>query len=99
MENWQKDYPTFTDFSEADLDENNSFKKMAKFIENDKSVVDFGCATGYFAQLLGQKGCTVTGVEINSNAAKVAEQYCEQVIVADLDFTVLTDILPEQAFV
>ena len=98
MENWQKDYPTFTDFSEADLEENNSFKKMAKFIENDKFVVDFGCATGYFAQLLGQKGCIVTGVEINPNAAKVAEQYCEQVIVADLDFTALTDILPEQAF-
>jgi glycosyltransferase involved in cell wall biosynthesis/2-polyprenyl-3-methyl-5-hydroxy-6-metoxy-1,4-benzoquinol methylase len=95
---WQKDYPLITDLSEAGLDENNSFKKMASLIEDDKHVVDFGCATGYFAQLLTQKGCTVTGVEINADAAEVARQYCKDVIVADLDFVTLTDILPSQAF-
>jgi O-antigen biosynthesis protein len=97
--NWQKDYPTTTDLSEERLNENNSFKKMLQFIgHNNQHVIDFGCATGEFAQLLTKRGCTVTGVENNLNAAKVAEQYCEKVIVADLDFTTLVDILPCNAF-
>ncbi len=96
--NWQKDYPTTTDLSEERLNENNSFKKMLQFIGHNQHVIDFGCATGEFAQLLTKRGCTVTGVETNLNAAKVAEQYCEKVIVADLDFTTLVDILPYNAF-
>ncbi len=96
--NWQKDYPVIADLSKVESDENSSYNKMARFVGHDKYVVDFGCATGYFAQLLTQKGCTVVGVEINPNAAKIAEQYCEKVIVADLDFISLADILPFQTF-
>jgi len=33
------------------------------------------------------------GIEINPDAAKVAELYCEQVIVADLDFVSVTELL------
>ncbi|HCF26081.1 MAG TPA: methyltransferase type 11, partial [Cyanobacteria bacterium UBA11049] len=71
---------------------------MLRLVGEGKRVIDFGCATGYFSQLLTKKGCTVTGVEINPEAAKVAEQYCEQIIVADLDFVSVTAILPKQAF-
>ena len=48
--------------------------------------------------MLSAKGCTITGVEINANAAKLAEQYCTKVIVADLDFTPLDEILSGQTF-
>jgi len=34
------------------------------------------------------------GIEINPDAAKVAELYCEQVIVADLDFVSLLKCCP-----
>ncbi len=96
--NWKKDYPLATNLSEIELSEHHSLSKMFRLVGENKRVLDFGCATGYFAQLLTKKGCTVTGIEINSDAAKVAEQYCEQVIVADLDLVSLTEILPERSF-
>jgi O-antigen biosynthesis protein len=95
---WQKDYPSISNLSEAASDDNSSYNKMAQFIGQNQYVVDFGCATGYFPQLLGQKGCKVVGVEVNPVAAKAAEQYCDQVFVADLDFTPITDFLPTQTF-
>jgi O-antigen biosynthesis protein len=95
---WQKDYPSITDLSQVASDDNSSYNKMSQFIEGNQHVVDFGCATGYFSQLLTQKGCSVTGVEINPAAAKIAEQYCEKVIVADLDFISVAEILPSQTF-
>ena len=90
-----KNYP---DLEESLLDENSSLAKMLGLIGNNKQVVDFGCATGYFAQLLAQQQCIVTGVEINPKAAKVAEQYCQAVIVADLDFVSVKEILPHRQF-
>lgn len=93
-----KDYPLVLDLLEADLDENSSLKKMLRLVGDNKRVIDFGCATGYFGKLLSQRGCKVVGVEVNSQAAKIAEKYCDQVIVADLDFLALVDILPPQEF-
>ena len=91
----EKDYPSILNPSEVNLDDNSSLKKMLRLVGENTRVIDFGCATGYFAQLLTSKGCQVTGVEVNSKAASVAEQYCQQVIVADLDFVSISDILPE----
>ena len=96
--NDQKSYHLISNISENDLDDNNSLKKMLRLVGNNKRVIDFGCAVGDFAQMLTAKGCQVTGVEVNAKAAKVAEQYCEQVIVVDLDFVSLAEILPQQAF-
>ncbi|MBE9215522.1 class I SAM-dependent methyltransferase [Plectonema cf. radiosum LEGE 06105] len=91
----EKDYPLLVNLLETDLDENSSLKKMLRLIGENKRVIDFGCATGYFARLLTNRGCEVIGVEVNSKAAKIAEKYCEQVIIADLDFVSLNDILSE----
>lgn len=84
--------------SETELDDNSSLKKMLPLVGEFKQVVDFGCATGYFANLLRAKGCQVTGVEISPDAAKIAEQYCEKVIVTDLDFESIANLLPHQTF-
>jgi SAM-dependent methyltransferase len=48
-------------------------------------VLDLGCATGRLAELLVAQGCTVTGVELDPEAAKLAEQHCEKVVVANLE--------------
>ncbi|MBV6623515.1 MAG: class I SAM-dependent methyltransferase [Rivularia sp. (in: Bacteria)] len=93
---WEKDYPALENFLEKDLDENSSLKKMLRLIGEQKRVVDFGCATGYFARLLNNRGCEVVGVEINSKAAKVARNYCEEVIIADLDFVSLDEIFSDK---
>ncbi len=93
---WEKDYPLLVNLSETDLDNNSSLKKMLCLIGDNKRVIDFGCATGYFARLLSNRGCEVTGVEVNPKAANVAQKYCQEVIVADLDFVSVNDILSEQ---
>jgi O-antigen biosynthesis protein len=99
MENkWDKDYPLQEMASEAEIEDNNSLKKMLTLVGHQKKVVDFGCATGYFARLLAARECEVTGIEINEKAAAAAERFCSQVIVANLDFTPIQDILPEQTF-
>lgn len=95
---WQKNYPSTEEVTLESLDDNSSLKKMLDLVGEGKEVVEFGCATGYFSNLLQKKGCTVTGVEINVEAAKVAEKYCQQVIVADLDFVSVREILPVQKF-
>jgi glycosyltransferase involved in cell wall biosynthesis/2-polyprenyl-3-methyl-5-hydroxy-6-metoxy-1,4-benzoquinol methylase len=95
---WQKDYPIMPDLSEAELGENNSLVKTAQLVGENRKVIDFGCATGYLARLLNARGCQVTGLEINADAAKIAEQFCERVIVADLDYTTLSEILPDEKF-
>lgn len=96
--NWTKSYPLLEDIKEESLDNNSSLKKILNFVEENKQIIDFGCATGYLANLLSRKGCTVTGVEINPDAAKIAEEHCEEVIVADLDVVSVTEILPNKKF-
>ena len=71
---------------------------MLNFVGKGKRVVDFGCATGYLAKLLVDEGCSVVGVEINPNAAKAAERYCERVIIADLDYENIADIFGDEKF-
>jgi O-antigen biosynthesis protein len=95
---WVKNYPLLEERIDDVLGENSSLTKMSHFIGDNKRVLDFGCATGYFAHMLSQKGCVVTGLEINPDAAKVAEQHCQNVVVADLDFVSVLDVLPLQAF-
>lgn len=56
-----------------------------KKIEENSKVLDIGCAAGYFAKELQKKNCKTWGVEMNREAAKVAEKYCEQVVVLDLE--------------
>jgi O-antigen biosynthesis protein len=97
-EHIEKDYPLQANIEEESLDENNSLKKILRFVGENKRVIDFGCATGYLAKLLHKKGCIVTGVEINPEAAILAREHCEDVIVADLDFTSITEIFPLQKF-
>ncbi len=95
---WVKDYPSAEGLVEETLDENSSLKQVVRLVGKDKKVVDFGCATGYLASLLKQNGCIITGVEINPEAARVAEKHCRKVVVADLDFASVLDILHGESF-
>jgi O-antigen biosynthesis protein len=49
-------------------------------------VLEFGCATGYMSEVLGTRnGCTVTGIEISPEAAEIARERCDRVIVGDAE--------------
>ncbi|MBT9316768.1 class I SAM-dependent methyltransferase [Leptothoe spongobia] len=93
-----KNYPDVTNINKSDLSANSSLAKMLSLVGSNKRVVDFGCATGYFAKLLREEGCEVVGVELNPEAAKVAEKYCKEVVVADLDYVKIEDVFEGQTF-
>jgi 2-polyprenyl-3-methyl-5-hydroxy-6-metoxy-1,4-benzoquinol methylase len=71
---------------------------MLEFIGRGKRVLEFGCATGYMSKVMTERGCRVTGIEIDPIAAAEARAHCEEVIVADLDTRPLVDLLPGTPF-
>jgi 2-polyprenyl-3-methyl-5-hydroxy-6-metoxy-1,4-benzoquinol methylase len=48
-------------------------------------VLDVGCASGYLAAPLAERGCRVTGVEADLSAAGAARAVCERVIEGDVE--------------
>lgn len=55
-------------------------------VEPGSRVLEFGCATGYMSRVLRDRlGATVVGVELDAEAARLAEAYCERVLVGDAE--------------
>jgi len=87
-------YESEIDFSNP----NHSYTKSADLVGDGKRVVDFGCWTGFMAKALGGRGCAVTGIEIDPEAAEAASEFCERVIVGDLDQLDLAEALGGSSF-
>jgi len=50
-----------------------------------RRILELGCADGFISQYLVQHGCSVTAVEIDSEAADRAKKWCDQVFICDLN--------------
>jgi 2-polyprenyl-3-methyl-5-hydroxy-6-metoxy-1,4-benzoquinol methylase len=48
-------------------------------------VLDVGCSSGYLARPLAERGNTVVGLELDPEAARGAEEFCELVLVGDVE--------------
>ncbi|WP_268624019.1 methyltransferase domain-containing protein [Paenibacillus alvei] len=84
---------------EVNLDSNNSASHIVKLIEPKTRVLEFGCATGYMSRVLvNEKKCSVVGVEIDAEAASIAEKHCEKVIVGDIEQLELDTLLAVEEF-
>jgi 2-polyprenyl-3-methyl-5-hydroxy-6-metoxy-1,4-benzoquinol methylase len=59
--------------------------KILSYVGGNKRVLDTGCATGYLAKRLKEKSCYVVGIEGDEKAAEVARQFCDEVIVSDVE--------------
>jgi len=70
-----------------DLDDaNRPTTKVFHLVPGGSRVLEIGCATGYLARALAeQKGCRVTGIEIDVAAARAAAAACEKVIAGDIE--------------
>ncbi|MEE8346399.1 MAG: methyltransferase domain-containing protein, partial [Dehalococcoidia bacterium] len=64
----------------------------------NKRVLEIGPSTGYISQALQQRGCTVTGLEIDPVAAEEAAQFCERMVVADAEKIDLASTFQDQKF-
>ena len=83
---------------EEEPESGSCWSKQLSLVGKNKSVIDFGCAGGYFAKMLLKSGCQVTGVELNPEAAKVAEKYCQKVLVLDIDDVSIADALEGEKY-
>ncbi|TQL69397.1 methyltransferase family protein [Nocardioides albertanoniae] len=61
-------------------------------------VLDVGCWTGEVGRILTERGCSVTGIEIDTEAARLAEKVLDRVVVADLDEKPLTELVEPGSF-
>lgn len=61
-------------------------------------VLDLGAADGSMAETLTRMGCRVWGVEIDPEAAAQAREWCEEVVVSDLDQLDLAAQFGQQKF-
>jgi 2-polyprenyl-3-methyl-5-hydroxy-6-metoxy-1,4-benzoquinol methylase len=65
--------------------ENNVHAFNLDFVGYNKRVLEVGCSSGYFTKALCDRGCEVVGIELDAEAAALAENWAERVVVGDLD--------------
>lgn len=78
--------------------ENNTHAFALGMIGHNKRVLEVGCATGYFTKVLAERGCKVIGMEIEPEAAKLAEQWAERVVVGNADDSEPWDLVDDESF-
>jgi SAM-dependent methyltransferase/uncharacterized protein YjiS (DUF1127 family) len=64
---------------------NDSHAFAVACVPAGSDVLDVGAADGSVARMLGQMGCRVWGVEYDREAAGIAREWCEDVVVGDIE--------------
>lgn len=70
---------------EGKLPLGSSHEKMISIVNPGSKVLEVGCANGFISAKLKQKGCDVTGVEIDPELAEKARKSCTRVITGDIE--------------
>ena len=60
------------------------------------TVLDVGCASGYLAAALGERGCTTFGIEPDPALAEQARSHCERVFEVDVERPAARADLPRE---
>ncbi len=72
--------------SELDFSVNTSLSIIAQRIKPNTSVLEFGPATGYMTRYLKEVlNCSIVAIELDPTSANIAKQYCEKMIVGNID--------------
>lgn len=84
---------------EIDLDKGGSPSMILSRVGKNKKVLEVGSASGSQTKILTEQlGCSVTAIEVVQESADIAKQYCEQMIVGDIEQLDLNDVLGDQYF-
>lgn len=71
---------------EIDLEnKNSSHSQVVELTGRNKRVLEIGTSTGYITKILKERGNQVIGIEIEKDAAEMAQQYCESMIIGDVE--------------
>src|SRR3990172_4331800 len=84
--------------AEIDPDSDTTPGKVVRLVGTNKRVLELGCATGYMSRVLRDRGCQVVAVEMNPKMAERAAEFCERIIVGDIEQIDLARELGEDSF-
>jgi SAM-dependent methyltransferase len=77
----------------------SAHNRIVELVPEGARVLEFGCATGYMSAVLKERrGATVTGIEIVPEAAELAKQHADRVIVGDAEALDYADLLGDEQF-
>jgi GT2 family glycosyltransferase/2-polyprenyl-3-methyl-5-hydroxy-6-metoxy-1,4-benzoquinol methylase len=79
-------------------DPNQSLTQMVLLAGEGRRVLEIGPATGYVTAALTGRGCRVTAVEIDAQAAALAAPHCERMIVGSIDSAEVREQLRDESF-
>ncbi|MCJ7444370.1 MAG: methyltransferase domain-containing protein, partial [Methanotrichaceae archaeon] len=79
-------------------DKNNSHVLIIEMTGRNKRVLEIGTSTGYVTKILKERGNLVTGIEVDKDAADIAKQYCETMIVKDIEEVDLASLIEPSSF-
>jgi 2-polyprenyl-3-methyl-5-hydroxy-6-metoxy-1,4-benzoquinol methylase len=86
---------------ETDIDlesTNSSCTLIVELVGHDKRVLDVTTSTEQVAKVLDERGCKVTRIDVDPETARRVEEYCETVIVGDVESLDLSNELDEEHF-
>jgi 2-polyprenyl-3-methyl-5-hydroxy-6-metoxy-1,4-benzoquinol methylase len=75
------------------------FSRNHLFIEearNYRNILECGCSTGFLSRQLAAGGSRVVGIEIDTEAAEKARQFCDRVLSLDLNQPDWSQVVGEQ---
>lgn len=81
-----------------DASSDNTHANVIRMVGSSHRVLELGPATGYMTEMLRANDCSVVGIEIDPDMARQAAQFCERVIVGDLDELDFQSELGEERF-
>jgi 2-polyprenyl-3-methyl-5-hydroxy-6-metoxy-1,4-benzoquinol methylase len=81
------------EFSGAD---ESSHSRVVRLVAAGSRVLELGAATGSMTRVLRDKGCQVTVVEIDPEAAARASAWAADTVIADLDRVALSDVVGDR---
>ena len=64
---------------------NTSHALLVELTGSHKTVLEVGTSTGYISKILKGRGNRVVGIEIDPEAASIAKNYCDRIIVGDIE--------------
>lgn len=69
-----------------DLNGETAKAKVARLVGRGKRVLEIGCASGAMTRcLVGELGCSVTGIEINEADAELSAPLCTEMLIGDIE--------------
>ena len=78
--------------------ENNCHAYLLSWVGYNKAVLEVGCSSGYLTKIMAERGCEVVGIEIDPEAASIAEAWAERVVVGDIDEGDVWNYVKDESF-